>query len=369
MKKKAILLLIAFLVCVFCLPNALPAKATSAECMITIESSSGRVLYAKNEHKKRPMASVTKILTAISVLENCKDLEKVQTVPAKAQGIEGSSIYLQGGEKISTLDLLYGLMLQSGNDCAVALAILTSNSVEEFAALMNQTAKKAGAKNSNFVNPHGLHDDNHYSTAYDLAVITAYAMNNPIFKEIVSSKTRRIQRTRQDAPTLIPNKNRLLNTLEGADGVKTGFTKRAGRCLVASATKNGMQIISVVLNCGPMFEDCASLINRAFSEYSLVKVAEKNQKAAELDILDGRHKTISVGITKDLYYPLKKGEEITAQVQPVGTLYAPIKKGQRLGKIFYKLDNRLLFCEDLYSIEFAPSMSYTDFLKRSIKEL
>lgn len=368
MKKIALALLFVFIVSFFCLPKNIKASATSAECMITIESSTNRVLYSKNEHRKRPIASVTKILTAITVLENCNDLEKVQIVPAKAEGIEGSSIYLQKGEKISTLDLLYGLMLQSGNDCAVALAILTSGSIEKFADLMNQTAKKAGAINSNFVNPHGLHDDNHYSTAYDLAIITSYAMKNPIFKEIVKTKIRRIERTREDAPTLIPNKNRLLNTFDGADGVKTGFTKKAGRCFVSSATKNGMQVISVVLNCGPMFEDCANLMNRAFSEYSLVKIAEKNQKAASLEILDGKHKTISVGVAKDIYYPLKKDEKIEVEVKPIGTLYAPIKKGQNLGKIYYKLDNRLLFCEDLYSIEFAPSMSYKDFLKRSIKE-
>jgi len=146
---------------------------THAQCMAVIECGTGRLLYSKSHETKRPMASTTKICTAITVLENCDDLQKTITVPDKAVGVEGSSIYLQKGEKVKIIDLLYGLMLQSGNDCAEALAIIIGGSLEDFVALMNETAKKAGAKNSNFVTPHGLHDDNHYTTAYELALITA----------------------------------------------------------------------------------------------------------------------------------------------------------------------------------------------------
>jgi len=335
--------------------------------MITIESTSGRILYAKNEHKKRPMASVTKILTAITVLENTADLDVKRIIPAGAAGIEGSSIYLAAGEKISTIDLLYGLMLQSGNDCAVALAILTGGSIDAFATLMNKTAQKAGANSSNFINPHGLHDERHYTTAFDLAYITAYAMRNKVFRIITAANSRRIERTREDAPTLILNKNKLLNSLAGADGVKTGFTKKAGRCLVASATREGMQIISVVLNCGPMFEECSALINAAFGEYKLTKIAAAGDALTEIKVFDGKSKTVKAGIARDLYYPLRADERVEA-VFDAQKVRAPFKKGRKLGKVEFYLENRLIFSEELFSIEDAGSMSYWEFLKRGLGE-
>ena len=169
--------------------GAAPEAETSAACMAVIEASSGRLLYAKNEDIRRPMASTTKICTAATVLDHCDDLEKIVAVPDKAVGVEGSSIYLQRGEKVKIIDLLYGLMLQSGNDCAEALAITVGGDLEHFAEMMNRTAEKAGAENSRFVTPHGLHHDDHYTTAADLAKITAYAFRNPVFAKIVATKS------------------------------------------------------------------------------------------------------------------------------------------------------------------------------------
>jgi len=350
-------------------PAIQQADALGGAAMITIETSSKRILYGHNYHTKRPMASVTKILTAIAVIENTPNLNKIISVPKQAVGVEGSSIYLAAGERISVLDLLYGLMLQSGNDCAVALAIVTAGSLENFSIIMNDTAKKAGAKNSNFVNPHGLHHDDHYTTAYDLAMITAYAMQNATFREISATRKHTISRTRENSITVIPNKNRLLASFEGADGVKTGFTKRAGRTLVASATRDGMQVIAVVLNCGPMFQDCATLMNRAFSEFTMQKIACQYQKIADVPITNSRKKTIQTGVLDDFYFPLRNNEQVKTTIKPIqAPLAAPIRKGAEAGEISFLLENQLLFTTTLYTIEDVKAYNIKDYLRKILTD-
>ena len=201
--------------------------STSAKAMCVLEKDSGRVVASKNMEAQLPMASTTKIVTALTVIQNCDNLDELIQVDGSAIGVEGSSIYLRNGEIMSVRDLLFGLMLRSGNDSAVALACHVGGSVEGFASLMNETAKSAGANNSNFVTPHGLDHKDHYTTAYDLAKITAYALNNPIFKEIVSTKMHTVEATNKSDKRYLSNKNRLLNSLEGCIGVKTGYTKRS----------------------------------------------------------------------------------------------------------------------------------------------
>ena len=188
---------------------------TTAKAMCVIEKDSGRVLADKNMNDKLAMASTTKILTAITVIQNCKNLNDIIQVNDSAIGVEGSSMYLKQGEQIKVMDLLYGLMLRSGNDSAVALAYHVGGNIEGFAKLMNETAKMIGAKNSNFVTPHGLDHKDHYTTAYDLAIITAYALNNPVFKDIVSTKEHIVQSTNKSEKRYMSNKNRLLRNLEG----------------------------------------------------------------------------------------------------------------------------------------------------------
>lgn len=239
---------------------------TTAKSAIVIERTTGRLLFEKNADAQLPIASTTKILTAITVIENCDDVNETVIVPDCAVGIEGSSIYLKRGEKLRIVDLLYGLMLQSGNDCAVALACLTSGSVDNFAVLMNMVAQRAGAHNSHFANPHGLPNDNHYSTARDMAAISAYAMSNDLFREIVSTEYYKECPSSEGGNRIIHNKNKILTMLEGGNGIKTGYTKAAGRCLVSSAERDGKEVICVVLSCGPMFEESCALINAAFEE-------------------------------------------------------------------------------------------------------
>lgn len=246
---------------------AAEAYTTSARSAIVVERGTGKVLYEKNADERLPIASTTKILTAITVIRYGGNLEREVTVPDCAVGVEGSSIYLQKDERLRVIDLLYGLMLQSGNDCAVALACLTSGSVENFAMLMNHVARKAGASDSHFANPHGLPDDKHFSTARDMAAISSFAMANETFRAIVSTKVYKdCPYAGRDYNRVITNKNKMLTMLEGGNGIKTGYTKAAGRCLVSSAERDGKEIVCVVLSCGPMFEESCGLIEEAFSE-------------------------------------------------------------------------------------------------------
>lgn len=342
-KKVATLFLAVILLCSLSFTaSTAPVYAetnSSAQAAILMEKESGRILYAKNADAKLPMASCTKIVTAITVLQNC-EAQEIVTIPKKAVGVEGSSIYLREGEQMTVLDLLYGLMLRSGNDAAVALALYVAGSVEDFSLLMNDTAQKIGAKNSNFTNPHGLHEENHYTTAYDLALITCHALKNPLFHKIVSTK--KITIGQGEEARYFVNKNKLLSMFPYADGVKTGYTKRAGRCFVGSAQNpEGMSLVAVVLNCGPMFEEVLDLIQYGFQNYKLKNLVIQNKIcAAELS----KNKAVYYVCGKALYYPLKKdGSEDKLITKSVA------KKGDDFDLSVY-LDKQLIFSQKLVTI-------------------
>ena len=234
---------------------------------VCIEWSSKKVLYSNGANNKTFPASTTKILTALVVLDNLELDEKI-TIPKEAVGVEGSSLYLKEGEVLTVEDLLYGMMLRSGNDAATALAMAVSGNTADFAKKMNERARECGAMESNFVNPHGLHHKEHYTTAYDLALITAEAMKYPYFCKIIMSQKARIGEG--ESSRVIANKNKMLRLYDGANGVKTGFTKNSGRCLVSSAKRNGMQLISVVLNHGDMWGDSMNILDYCFDTYEMV---------------------------------------------------------------------------------------------------
>lgn len=267
MYKKILCLLFTAFVAVGAVNTILTEKTVhaSAQSEIAMELSTGTVLAGTNAMAKLPMASTTKILTALIVIEDC-NIDKVIQVPDCAVGVEGSSIYLKKEEHISIRDLLYGLLLRSGNDSAVALAVHHSGSIEKFAQAMNERAKKIGAENSNFTNPSGLPDPSHYTTAQDLCKIACYAMKNKLFKEIVSTKEY------SGEFRSFANKNKMLRLYEGANGVKTGYTVKAGRCLVSSAERNGMDIVCVVLNCPDMYQRSADIFDRCFKNFKLLKL-------------------------------------------------------------------------------------------------
>jgi D-alanyl-D-alanine carboxypeptidase len=282
------------------MPHAVFGATTSARAMCTMDLETGRVFYEHNADAQIPLASTTKIITAIAVIENFaehgRDLDEKFKICDKAVGIEGTSIYLKKGEELSARELLLGLMLRSGNDASVALAIATSRSVTEFADIMNQIATRAGAENSQFKNPHGLDEEGHFTTARDLAKITVYAMRNPIFREITKTQTSKIDGT--EYPRVLHNKNRLLKSLDGCVGVKTGFTKKAGRCYVAAREKDGRTTICVVLNCGPMFEEAATLMTSAAEQFPTRQLITTDEFISDLEAI----------AIEDFTYPLSDAE-------------------------------------------------------------
>ncbi len=371
--KNSIFLLIICLFLQFFNNNALQKTyafdlKTSAESMVTIEAKTNRILYAKDENKKLPMASTTKILTAIVAIENCDDLDKKHKIPKESVGVEGSSIYLRAGEHLSIRELLYGLMLRSGNDSAVAIAIIISGSVEKFVGLMNDYCKKLELKNTNIVTVNGLHDDNHYTTAYELAKITSYALSNEIFAKIVSTKQTTISNELGKVDKrFLRNKNRFLNMVEGADGVKTGYTKKAGRCFVGSATKNNMQVICVVLNCSPMFEDCSKFVENAFSEYSMTKLFSKGELISiEHDRLKEK---IPIILKEDVFYPLTKSEisKTSAKLKFKEDLKLPLNEENSIGTIEVSLENNLIFSQEIYTINIDKNAGVKDYFHKIVK--
>ena len=342
---------------------ASPKELTSAEGMVTIEQGSGRVLYEKDKDKRLPMASTTKILTAIVAIENAKDLDEKQEIPREAVGIEGSSIYLRTGEHLTIRELLYGLMLRSGNDSAVAIAILVAGSVDEFVKLMNDFCEKLNLENTHIVTVNGLHSENHYSSASDLARITSYALKNETFAEIVGTRETKISNEfdNKNKCRFLKNKNKLLKTLNGATGVKTGYTTKAGRCFVGSATRGGMTVICVVLNCRPMFEETKYLLEKAFDEYKLIKLFKKGELTSFYPD-DKKVQKVSINIKNDIIYPLnaKEIKQINAKIKSENNYYKD-------AVLEFRLQNNLIFSEKLYTILIYNKSDVKDNIHKIIK--
>ena len=310
-----------------------PCDAVSAKSAILLDGQTGRVLYEKNPDEKSLIASTTKIMTALVVCEQANVLDRVR-IPKEAVGIEGSSMYLQVGEVLTVQELLYGLMLRSGNDAAVALAIYCGGTVEGFAELMNDKAHRLGLENTHFVNPNGLDSPGHYSTARDLAVLAAYAMENPIFAKTVSTKTISFgNRT-------LRNHNKLLWLLEGADGVKTGFTKAAGRILVSSCTRQGRRLIAVTINDGNDWHDHQYLMEDGFSNYIYSQIVHAGDVLGTLQVISGEAEAVELLAGEDFFYALTPQEQPKIVIPEPGFLYAPVVQGEVAGYAHICLDGK-----------------------------
>lgn len=331
-------------------------------------TSTKRKLFSVNDSQKLPMASTTKIMTAITAIENCKDLDEKFEVTLKAIGIPGTSLYLRQGDVYSTRDLLYALMLISGNDASVAIAEHVAGSTSEFVTMMNDLARKIGTKNTHFANTHGLDADGHYTTAEDLALITAYALENETFAEIVSTKNTKI--TNGDGTNrYLKNKNKLLFTLEGCIGVKTGYTDDAGRCLVSAIEKDGMKIVCVVLNCGPMFPESAELLKESAIAYKLCDLTDMYDYQNEIAVLNGREEFVEIGTKETFKYPLteKEIEKLNFVYIYPNSVEAPMKKGAEVGKVEVFLGEDLLFSEEIYIMEDVKPKTMLQRLKEFFK--
>lgn len=262
------------------------APSTNAQAAALIDVESGRILFSARGDEELPIASLTKIMTAIVAIEHGTLSDRVK-VSKRAYGKEGSSIYLHLGEEMSLENLLYGLMLRSGNDAATAIAEHVGGSEEGFVLLMNKKAEMLGLEHSQFQNPHGLDANGHYSSANDLAKLTAYAMHNPVFKEIVRTPSRTAPNPNDPWDYKWDNKNKMLRLYEGADGVKTGYTKIARRCLVSSATRNDQQLVAVTINDGDDWNDHRKLLDYGFEQYpqqTLIKAGQAVQKGLKAGI-------------------------------------------------------------------------------------
>lgn len=301
--------------------------ALSARHAILIDARTGRVLMEKDADSRALIASTTKIMTALIICEQCNVLDRM-SIPKEAVGIEGSSMYLREGEVLTIQDLLYGLMLRSGNDAATALAIYCGGTVEGFAQLMNDKAHRLGLSGSHFENPHGLDSPNHYSTARDLAVLAAYAMCNPIFAQTVSTKfVTAGQRQLQ-------NHNKLLWRLDGADGVKTGYTKASGRILVSSAIRDDRRLIAVTINAPDDWNDHTIMLNQGFRSYENRLLISAGDRVGVRNIVGGNSAVVDLIAAEDFVYSLANDEEVSFVIGTCEFVYAPVRAGDEAGYLY-----------------------------------
>lgn len=309
--------------------------SVSAHGAILIDASSGKILFEKNATLRLPMASTTKIMTALVALEY-GDLQKTVSVDSRAVGTEGSSVYLENGEKITLGDLLYCLMLASANDAASAIAYAIAGGNEQFAALMNKKAAELGLFDTSFKNPHGLDADGHYTTAEDLALLSAHALSDPEFLKIVSTNSAKIKTDREER-TLF-NHNRLLRNYDGCIGVKTGFTKKSGRCLVSAAERGGLRLVCVTLGAPDDWNDHKNLLDYGFSRFQALELCKKGQKFHELPVVSGEPGRVFAVATENITLTVPKGDtDFRAVIYCDRFLWKRPANGERIGRvIFYK---------------------------------
>ena len=310
---------------------AAEAPAVSAASAVLLDAESGRILYARNENEERAIASITKLMTALVAAEYLDDLSQPLTGPKEWTGLEGSSLYLKAGEGIALETLLYGLLLHSGNDAAVALAAHCAGDVETFVGWMNQRARDLGMTGTHFSDPSGLGDEDHYSTALDMARLGAACLKNPVVAKIVATKSIVLE------GRSFTNHNKLLWQYEGCTGMKTGYTRQAGRTLVSSAERDGQKLVCVTLSDGNDWADHKALLDYGFETYPRKVLAEEGGTLRRMTVEESLLRQVPVVARDTVAYPLKEGEQVTAKIQLPKTARAPVTQGEIAGTVtFYK---------------------------------
>ncbi len=354
--------------------NVSELPKTNSRRYIVYDRISKSMIIGKNEDIKSAMASTTKIMTTIVILEKA-DLNETVTVSAKAGGTGGSRLGLKRGDKASVRDLLYGLMLRSGNDAAVALAEHVGGSVKEFAELMNEKAIELGLTNTHFVTPHGLDDANHYTTALELAKLTDYAMNNETFSKIVGTKSITIYINNQ--PRQINNTNELLGVLNGVVGVKTGFTNNAGRCLVTETKRNKMDIITIVLGADTKKDrtkDSVNLIEYTYSKYKMYNIEEKiieefnkwkNINEKRILITKGKQSNpkLALGAIEKAIIPICDDDKIEYSINALTEVEAPVEQWNVMGTLTVKLNGEILESIEIVNVNEVQKRDWKDYFK------
>ena len=355
MRKKIITITLAVLFCLRFVSSAgaLPSDSytlvteppsLSAKSAVLIDAATNTVLCQKNARERMGMASTTKIMTALVAAER-GDLDKTVSVSPLAVGVEGSSIYLYAGEKLKLCDLISAMLLESANDAAAAIAIEIGGSIDGFCDMMNEKAAELGLADTHFTNPHGLYDDAHYTTAYDLAVIAAAALENDTVRETVATKKMTVTPVEGNV-RVIYNHNKMLSLYEGAIGVKTGFTKKTGRCLVSAAERDGLRLVAVTLNASDDWNDHKKLLDLGFDSFSREELIKKGEVCHMMSIIGAADSQIPLLSCETLYATLPKNIDPRRLTMVVETLnryeFAPVAKGKIVGRVLYYLDGRLV---------------------------
>lgn len=335
MKRPCSLFLCLLFALVVTVPRA-EAVSTNASSAILIDGESGRVLYEQNAHERRYIASITKLMTALVAVESGHDMDEVVVIPKEHTGAEGSSMYLRAGEELTLEALMYGLLLASGNDAALAVAGYCGGSVGEFVALMNRKAVLLGMENTRFVNPSGLTEEGHMSTAADMAKLAAACMKNETIAKIVATRTITI------GGRTFTNHNKLLWRYEGCVGMKTGYTERSGRTLISCAERDGQRLIAVTLNDGNDWADHTAMLDYGFATYSRVRLCEAGERFVRLPVKGSLLSFVWVDAVDDVCYPLAEGEELRREISLARWTQAPVYRGQTAGTITWYLGERVV---------------------------
>ena len=321
-------------VAIFCAVTAFaaPQLSVSAESAVIMDAQSGKVLWAKDEHTPRFPASTTKIMTAMLLIERCRP-EEIVTAPPGVDKVEGASLHLVPGEMLSARDLLYGILLRSANDGCVAAAVHISGSVSAFCQLMNERAKELGCKDTHFDNPNGLNDDNHTISAYDLGLVARAAMRYPDFRNIVCIRKHVIQRSINVHDCVLVSKDRYLDEDPTADGIKTGWTRPAGHCFVGSATRNGYQLITVILHSDDWKKDNAAMFNWAFENHDRQLMVKAGTVLQDVKVTGGSAPDVPVTVSEDIYHVYDRAHPCEASMayDIDKNLQAPVEEGQPVG--------------------------------------
>lgn len=345
MKRIPAIFLALCLLCPHCF--AAGAPGVSAASAILVDADSGRVLFEKDAHTQRSIASTTKLLTALVAVESTPDLSRVVTITAE-HWAEGTSMYLKPGEELTLEELLYGLLLQSGNDAALAIATGCAGDVATFVEWMNQWAQDLGMEDSHFANPNGLDEDGHYSTAYDMALLARAVLKSDILCEIVST------RSATKAGRTLSNHNKLLWQYEGCTGMKTGYTTGAGRTLVSSATRNGQTLICVTLNDRNDWEDHAALFDYGFTSWPVHSLAVGGKVFRSLPVEGSLIPQVQVTVAQDVSYPLSASEQVRVVVTLPDEVSAPQVTGGVAGRLTFYLDEQVIGETDLLYAQTIP---------------
>lgn len=364
MKYRCTILLCLFLLGLPLGCRAAEIPAPSAASAILVDGDTGRVLFESNAHQRRPIASITKLMTALVVVEASRDLSRSVVIQREWTGAEGSSMYLEAGESLTLESLLYGLLLPSGNDAAVALACACAGSVEVFVDWMNQRAASLGMENTHFANPNGLNDEAHYSTAYDMALLARRCLDHDVLMEIVGTRSATV------AGRSLVNHNKLLWRYEGCIGMKTGYTQLAGRTLVSAARREGQTLLCVTLSDPNDWEDHAALLDYGFRCFPRRVLATAGKRVRTLPVTGSLVRTVAVETSHDVYYPLAAEEMVRAVVDLPQQAAAPVEAGTVAGSLsFWVGEEEIGRTYLLYSADVRRDLPAGSLLERLLRPL